>query len=178
MIGIFFTGFQLLALRSSFDRADRQNNLAAWTTLTQQEFAIDDHFIGNPRLQRYFYGGATIGPEEKEFGLVQALATEMVDFSENVSDIYRYMPADRTTVAGMTIGQREAGMIDRATWEHYLVGTFRTSPALCDVVRQRGDDYDDGLRAVARIGCTAQPAAGASARIPARAHAADQPGRR
>lgn len=156
VIGILFTGWQAMALRQALDRTDRQNNLAAWTAVTQQALALDDIFIERPLTQKYFYDGAPIPADPAEAALIRAIAVKVVDTFENIADIVIYMPPDRTTVPGQSIGRREVGMFYREAWENYIVDTFRSSPAACEVVALRGHQYDEALNTLAERGCRNQ----------------------
>ncbi|MEA3039903.1 MAG: hypothetical protein QOE79_2416 [Sphingomonadales bacterium] len=153
LIAILFTAIQVVALRKAFDRNDRQNNIAAWSAVVQQEFAMDDRFIEYPQLQKYFFEGVPIDKSAPDYSRVNAIAIETLDFFENVEDMINYVPPDRTTVPGRTIGSRESGMFDRPTWERYIIGTFRSSPVLCSAAKENEASYDEGLNSLARKGC-------------------------
>lgn len=129
--GLWFAIVQTGRIRESLDAS-------TWLGITTQMMDLDRSFIEKPHLQRYFFSGVDIRPNDKDYPEAYAQANLMLDFMESEISLGRY------------VNSKSYGPEAWAAWYEYQ---FTSSPILCAVMRDNAPFYGPRLQRSARTHC-------------------------
>ena len=164
LIGIVISGVGLyLTFKNAHADDQRSRELSArddqrgrYDALSSQSFNLDSTLVEHPLLAPYFYEGKSVD-DTTDYGTaktVDALAVQRVDFFQ-----YVYNELSNMNIApdnGMFVLRTDDGAQnfpdDWLSWSESMVGSFRTSPAMCDEVTNSKISYSaDFINALAAV---------------------------
>jgi hypothetical protein len=136
--GFGFTVSQVWRLQESTD-------IDAWNTVSTEWLKVDQYFVQNPDLKKYFYDGIAATPNDPNYEKVEVSAIyvlNFLDYAISTSDhiLKRYPEA--------------ASFIKPDVWRAYIQETYFRSPAVCAFLRKFSPGYSPETR---RLGAQVCP---------------------
>lgn len=119
-------------------------DISAWNTLSAKWLEVDQFFILNSELRRYFYERAPVPSDESQKSKVEATAFYVLDFVDWVVNTSDYI---------LTKHPKAKSVIEEASWETYFRRTFFTSPAICALLKRLPMAYSPGTRKMGLDAC-------------------------
>lgn len=135
--GFGFTVSQVWKLQEATD-------LSAWNSVSTEWLKVDQYFVKNPELTKYFYDGVLAAPTDENYEKVQATAIyvlNFLDYAISTSDhIVRKYP-------------EAASFIKPEVWKAYVQSTYFKSPAVCELLKKLSAGYAPETRRLGLATC-------------------------
>jgi hypothetical protein len=135
--GFTLTIFGLNKLQESTD-------LGAFNSVSSEWLKVDQYFLQNPGMRKYFYAGEPLPADSEERQKVEAAANyvlNFLDYAISTSDhIVKKYPGSVT-------------FIQPDIWKTYVQMTYFRSPAICNFLATLPGGYTQGTRHLAEEMC-------------------------
>jgi hypothetical protein len=131
VVGLWFTNKQLEGNR-------RATEAATWSEVSKQWLELDKLFLQKPDAREYVYGRREIRKEDREYNVVMAQSTYVLDFID-----YTLYSGGEDTVAAQFV----------QPWRNYAKRVFLNSPAVCHELLENEDNYTPVTRSLGEQYC-------------------------
>ncbi|KAF0105868.1 MAG: hypothetical protein FD144_72 [Rhodospirillaceae bacterium] len=135
-------GFSLTILQ--IGKIQESTDLAAWNSVSSEWLKVDQYFLQNPEMRKYFYSGASIAHDHMDHARVEGAANYVLNFLD-----YAIATSDHIVKKypdSVTFIQPDA-------WKAYVKATYFKSPAICELFGKLSAGYSAGTRNLAREMC-------------------------
>ena len=125
-------------------KIQESTDLAAWSSVSSEWLKVDQYFLQNPEMRKYFYNGASIAPDHIDHAKVEGAANyvlNFLDYAIATSDhiVQKYPDA--------------ATFIQPDALKAYVQATYFKSPAVCQLLGKLSAGYSAGTRRLAEETC-------------------------